>query len=569
MGCGGSKVDDLPLVIFCRERKDLIKTASEHRFNLAAAHVSYIQSLKDIGDALRNFVDEELVIAGGGSSSSPGSPVLTLPSEEGKKKNKKKTTISVENSKNDGSSTSISHNLSPEEEETEGSHLHLSSESDSELNSSSGHIHIEHSPEENRARGPQESTSYSYPHYGWPSSPSHGVRPQEPPYADAQRGWASSQEPPYGYAQREWVSSQQPPHSYPSGDYWASFPSKGVNSQMYYMKRSGTPVQSVVYQEPDSHQAASGKNPDPSTGYSGYPPYATGGFYGLYPMGSQLPNREPSPPGPPPAPPSPPRVSSWDFFNVFDTYDSSGYPGYYSTSKYGYGSSTGSPDSNEIREREGIPDLEDETEQEALKEVHRVKKKLNDYSLDRNKNSGEGTSKAVPSQPRSRNNSKEVPFVGSDGSSSVQDTEIKSSSPDTIDTVDTVVSKSSEGESARKKGVSFEIGEAPNLDVESSKPSSLSTLSVHCTRDLQEVVKEIRDEFESASSYGKEVAVLLEVDKLPYTSKATVLKGSTRAFVFLSFFPYLIGVIAWLRFCLLTSTFGYFLSIDWECCCHQ
>ncbi|GAB4844160.1 hypothetical protein Ancab_037526, partial [Ancistrocladus abbreviatus] len=31
MGCGGSKnVDDLPLVVLCRERKELIKAASDH-----------------------------------------------------------------------------------------------------------------------------------------------------------------------------------------------------------------------------------------------------------------------------------------------------------------------------------------------------------------------------------------------------------------------------------------------------------------------------------------------------------------------------------------------------------
>ncbi|KAK9271234.1 hypothetical protein L1049_026824 [Liquidambar formosana] len=60
MGCGGSKVDDFRLVTLCKERKEFIKAASEHRYALAAAHVSYFQSLKVVGDALRKFVDEEL-----------------------------------------------------------------------------------------------------------------------------------------------------------------------------------------------------------------------------------------------------------------------------------------------------------------------------------------------------------------------------------------------------------------------------------------------------------------------------------------------------------------------------
>lgn len=478
MGCGGSKVDDLPLVTLCRERKDLIKAASNHRYALAAAHVSYFQSLRDIGDALRKFVDEELVMSTGGSSS-PGSPVLTLPSDEGKKKNKKKPK-SGEVFNNSSSSTSISHVNSPEDqEELEGSHLHLSSgsESDSVLGSSSGHIHIEESPEEEDPR----PSSYGYP---------------LPP---------------------EWNSASNP------GPY---------SSYMHYnfMKRSGTPAQSFVYEEPESHRAPNGQRPDSSYGYGAYPQYGSGGFFG-FSMGSPSPAndyyqyRQPSPPAPPPAPPSPPRVSTWDFLNVFETTDNSGYQGFYPPGRYGYGSTTSSPDSNEVRQREGIPDLEDETEQEGMREVHKLKKKVDEESTNRNKNSGEGTSRAVPLQKSSEGSSRTVPLRSSDSSQSVQEPEIKSS-PDTIETIDSAtVSKSSEEEYARKKGVRFEVEEAPGLDVESSKRSSLTTLSAHGTRDLQEVVKEIKDEFETASGYGKEVAVLLEVGKRPYQPRDTVLKG--------------------------------------------
>ncbi|PON54521.1 hypothetical protein TorRG33x02_302260 [Trema orientale] len=41
--------------------------------------------------------------------------------------------------------------------------------------------------------------------------------------------------------------------------------------------------------------------------------------------------------------------------------------------------------------------------------------------------------------------------------------------------------------------------------------SSLTTLSVHAIRDIQEVVKEIRDGFETTFSFENEAAVLLEV----------------------------------------------------------
>ncbi|PQP99625.1 uncharacterized protein Pyn_18153 [Prunus yedoensis var. nudiflora] len=442
MGCGGSKVDNLPLVTFCRERKDFIKTASDTRYALAAAHLSYFHSLKHIGDALCKFVDEDLIISGaGGSSSPPGSPVLTLPSDEGKPRRHPH-----KNDKHSSSSTSISHSVSvdsPKEEDVEDSHLHLSSGSgsDSDLDLPSGHIHIEESPE-------QEV----------PSSSSYGYPP---------------------------------------------------TSHMYYMRRLfGL---SAVWRR---------------------------WVFG-YPMGSSMTSeypynrRPPSPPpsDPPPAPPSPPKTSTWDFLNVFDTFDNSGYLGYNPRARYGYGSTTSSPDSKEVREREGIPELEDETEQEVMKEVHKEKRKANeDGYLSRNWNSGEGTSRGVQlQQPSSEGSSGTVPLHSSEGSSgtvplhssesshSVLGKEIKSS-PDTIG------SKNSEEEGAKKKRVSFEFEAPSTLGVGSSKGSSLTTLSVHGSRDLQEVVKEIRVEFETASSYGKEVAMLLEVGKLPYQPRGAALK---------------------------------------------
>ncbi|KAM0971538.1 hypothetical protein ACFX13_019729 [Malus domestica] len=485
MGCGGSKVDDLPLVTLCRERKDFIKKALDQRYALAAAHLSYFQSLQHIGDALCKFVDEDLIISGaGGSSSPPGSPVLTLPSDEGKPRKRKPHT-------NDSSSTSISHSVSadsPKADDIDDSHIHLSSgsESESELDLSSGHIHIEDSPEQ---EVPSSSSSYRYPSNYPPNYPSNY------------------------------------PPNYPS-----NYP---PNSHMYYMRRTETPMQTVYYEEPERYPTQNGPYLDPYSGYSGFQPYGGGGFFG-YQMGSPVnsenpynrrPPSPPSPARPPPAPPSPPTTSTWDFLNVFETYDNTGYPGSYPKARYGYGSTTSSPDSKEVREREGIPDLEDETEQEVLKEVHKEKRKANEegnVNRNRNRNSGEGTSRAVPlKQPSSSGSSGTVPLHSSESSHSGHGKEIKSS-PDTIG------SKNSEEELVKKKRVSFEfeveVEAASTHDVGSSKGSSLTTLSVHGTRDLQEVVKEIRDEFETASTYGKEVAMLLEVGKLPYQPRGAALK---------------------------------------------
>ncbi|CAK7346959.1 unnamed protein product [Dovyalis caffra] len=487
MGCGGSKVDDLPLVTLCRERKEVIKAVSDHRYALAAAHVAYFHSLRDVGDAILRFVDEGLVIAS--SSTPPASPVLTLPPREGKSRRK---------SKNSTPSTSLSHSIESKskDDEIENSHLDLSSASDTESGSGSGsgHIHIHDTPEEEEEEEavrevPLTSYNNNFNDYPQPQTQGHWGFPNY------------SGDNPY--------FNQFPyPYSY-----------ENSYSNTYYMKRSATPAKTVMYEDPSVNRYSDG-----GSGYYG------GGYFGYPMMGT--PARQPSPETPPPVPPSPPKVSTWDYFNVFDAYDngvSGGYPGYNPNARYGYGSSTSSPDSKEVREREGIPDLEDETEQEVIKEVHKEKKKASEemdvngkmkFNEEMERNYGEGTSKSVHFE----SSSESLESIKGKGTRS-------SMSPDTIQSSDSTVSKSPEDGTARNKGVSFEVEDASNvtMDVESSKPSSAAatTFLAHGTRDLQEVVNEIRDEFETASDYGKEVALMLEVSKLPYQyqRKSTLLKA--------------------------------------------
>ncbi|XP_065616456.1 nitrate regulatory gene2 protein-like isoform X1 [Quercus suber] len=490
MGCGPSKVDDLPLVTLCKERRDFIKTASHHRYALAASHVAYFQSLKNIGDALRHFVDEELVIG----TDSPGSPVLTLPSDQGKKKKSKNL--------NDSSSASISlsHSLEDDDgDDIDDSHLHLSSDSDPDSGSGHIHIHDHTSPEEELEREQQPGFYYS------PPPTNYWAPPEDYQY-------------PYPAAAPNWGPT-------------------GSTSYAYYMKSSAPQIQSVVIEEPERYPVSNGQFPDSGYGYSGY---GNNGFFGFSMGGSPANdprNNGDQQPGKPAPPPSPPRVSTWDFLNVFDSYDNSGYPAYYPQARFGFGSTTSSPDSKEVRAREGIPDLEDEMEQEVVKEVHKEGKKLkeevnvnnrnvnlnNKNDRNRNMNAGEGTSRGVPLPSHVGSGSSSTIPLHSSGdsslhSSSARGKDVKSSSPDTI------VSISSEHESSGKKGVRFGVDEASPIDAGSSKISSLTTLSNHGSRDLREVVREIRDEFETASSYGKEVALLLEVGKLPYQAKGTALK---------------------------------------------
>ncbi|RDX81747.1 Nitrate regulatory gene2 protein, partial [Mucuna pruriens] len=62
MGCVNSKTEKNEALRLCSERKRLIKVAIDSRYALAAAHLSYIQSLRNIGVALRRFAEAETLI---------------------------------------------------------------------------------------------------------------------------------------------------------------------------------------------------------------------------------------------------------------------------------------------------------------------------------------------------------------------------------------------------------------------------------------------------------------------------------------------------------------------------
>lgn len=52
MGCATSKLDDLPAVALCRDRCNFLEDAVQLRYDLADAHVAYMQSLTTIGVSL-------------------------------------------------------------------------------------------------------------------------------------------------------------------------------------------------------------------------------------------------------------------------------------------------------------------------------------------------------------------------------------------------------------------------------------------------------------------------------------------------------------------------------------
>ncbi|KAL8485640.1 hypothetical protein ACS0TY_027795 [Phlomoides rotata] len=593
MGCSGSKEDDLPLVVRCRERRELIRAAANHRYALAAAHVSYFRSLKEVGDALRKFVDEELVTASTSSSSFSSPSLILPPGSKNKSDNADESSFHLHDDEED-SHLNLSDSSSEDDDSDDYKHHHHSHESEEDAHQHHNHHHAhvrkgKGSKDEPRHLYNEEESPPIYPQGFNGYSNGFGGGFVNDPFANPFPNPYAYPPPPYRdyidpYNTDRWDPRGVPPAMQPS--YYSS------NSGVYYMKKSA-PATKTVIQNPPA---------EPSYGYSDSywnPPAGYGGNYAKVDDDEGAKRKE--------APPPPsPKASAWDFFNPFDTVDN-GYPDYYSSGRFGYGSNYSSPDSTEVREREGIPDLEEETESEVYKEVlngGRTKtgsKKSSGGSSTRSgaappHKNGEGSSRQVP-QHRGEGSSRSIHSNKSEGTSRLHNVDgssrslksegssksvslhkVDSSSvsvpswsseesekpsvpphynresskpsmsprfsektaksrgkgtsgadhlsngefPGSIGLSDEksssedVVLKSVDEGSVKKKGVTFEVEEISKQDGDSSKLSSVTLLSPRGTRDLREVVAEIRDEFETAYKYGMEVGVMLEVGKLPY-----------------------------------------------------
>lgn len=217
-------------------------------------------------------------------------------------------------------------------------------------------------------------------------------------------------------------------------------------------------------------------NPNPAYPYYGYPNpnYGGGGGGGGYYGGASPPPAIGSSSKPPPPPPSPPRASAWDFLNPFQTED-----------KY-YSQYTPSRDSREVREEEGIPDLEDEDyfQHEVVKEVQVDQKFAGDgRGKHHSKAAEEGISRAMEEPDVAMYQTRPTASVESD------------------------------------RGVQYDVHVVDKKVVGDEDGRGKEAAFKGRGGDVFEVVKEIEAQFQRASESGSEIAQLLEVGKLPYHRK--------------------------------------------------
>ncbi|KAI4350229.1 hypothetical protein L6164_004702 [Bauhinia variegata] len=434
MGCTSSKLDDLPAVALCRERCSFLDEAIHQRYSLAAAHIAYINSLKGIGYSLHKFIQEDFTASG----SPPLSPELNLPPPS----KKVDSAVTASNKQVEGSSSPshLSHSNS-------GSHLHFHSDSDE---GDQGH-ELHHS-----------ISGHSSPGHGH-SEHAHMTYINNPD----QEGLVSF---PGSYMHMNFMKNKATPS--------VVHEQRPMNPETVYVGESSSsyPPYPFFNMNPNA-------NPYPYYGFSSYGGGA-GGLNGSppgYMSSSSQPPAEASSSKPPPPPPSPPRGSAWDFLNFFDGDD-----------KY-YSQYTPSRNSKDVREEEGIPDLEDEDyRHEVVKEVH-GDQKLADASAGNHSKSAEENEANKPEASLYQTR----PSVSMENGGEEYDVHV----------VDKKVVDNDE-RSKERGGAAFR-GRA-------------------VSRDPFEVAKEIEVQFQRASESGTEIAKILEVGKLPYNRKHAAYQASSK-----------------------------------------
>ncbi|KAH6787909.1 DNA-directed RNA polymerase subunit beta [Perilla frutescens var. hirtella] len=439
MGCATSKHEDSPAVLLCRERCAFLDEAVRQRFAFAEAHMAYLHSLKEVGHSLDRFFNQDP----DGSVHGPPSPVLNLPARR----------------KGDP------HSPEPSGSPPEKIHHHLPSRSDS-----GSHLHF-HSDDSDDEDG---SGSESLHHHDV-SSPVH----QQPmPYGAYFPGYENLNLNIPGGGGGFMNANYMKKHTTPSMVYTQ----RPMNPETMYMGESSAPSSSYYPHLNYSNNQNSNPSYPMHNFNNGYANYggAGGGYYG----GSSPPvpyggGGYSSPPAvastskAPPPPPSPPGSSAWDFLNPFESSDKF-YPAY-----------TPSRDSREVREEEGIPDLEDE-EDEVVKEVHGHQKFAESGSSSYSK-----------------------PGVSEEDARGVNEAELQYRVRPSVGMETDPVEY--EVHMVDKKVVDAEERLKDRGNAAGFKPRGFKADS--------EVMREIQLQFERASESGSEFAKFLEVGKLPYKKK--------------------------------------------------
>lgn len=391
-----SKLHASPLVILCKERKEIVKAAKYSRYDFATSFEVYLDSLSELGNALNQYVDQEFIFLDDSSAH---------------------FNFSFSNTDSDSESSLHNNDFHSEEEEEPTS------------------LHHHDSPEvkDNNSELSFENTTSEVP-FDF-SSNNHSQHENSPPKMETSSG-----------------------HRF--------FPQQ-VNHDSYGTSMHGTEQNNAATVPP--HHENSPKM-GTSSGHWFIPQQVNKDSFGAPMHGTEQKNNDATVPSPPP-----PQVSSWDFlYPISKNYD------------IHYDHNDQVETEREIREGEGIPDLEDVDEAESDRSSTVSVEEL-----------GSG-----------------MKCGASSGSSHVSGESSKEEFMAWREIIEENI----------KSNLEPKITPVQNSESLGNR-SSVATPVSSCRVSLKEAILDIKNEFKFLFECGSEFSSVIEAGKVPYHSVNSKLKG--------------------------------------------
>ncbi|PKA66776.1 hypothetical protein AXF42_Ash003432 [Apostasia shenzhenica] len=288
----------------------------------------------------------------------------------------------------------------------------------------------------------------------------------------------------------------------------------------FHYNKSATAIPSIVYQGPSALATSYWR-------FGGFPSRMNidEAYYDIGGSGIKHPKPDRADSLPPP-PPAAAQGSNWEFFEQIFSYEQ--FPAGHLNRRHGKGSFGSSGSSSEVRKREGIPDLEEDTEPELPKKG-KIEKEVG------KKDSVNEVSEFVLVKGNGKVNERVTNLEEKKSMNSSVEEESKLSSTEAGKNI-TSANDGSKGSSSmeeiemisNKKGVSFRSLSSVVME----KGGSTDTLmSGEVISDVLELLKNVEEDFQSAIFCSKEISDLLEVGKASYSSRNKMFKAiSSRNF---------------------------------------